>query len=121
MTTFQTRCAEPRQGLRTIPKPLQPKFRWRVRLRAAYSCVGAGETTPPSSIHAKGLKHESSSGERAIVGHWTGAGGTTLAQLQTTSSQYWHQGSPGVGVQPEEDAELGRVLSAGQTMTFQPH
>jgi len=47
-------------------------------------------------------------------------GGTALAQLQTTSSQYWHQGSPGVGVQPEEDAEFGRVLSAGQPMTSQP-
>jgi len=40
-------------------------------------------------------------------------GGTALAQLQTTSSQYWHQGSPGVGVQPEEDAEFGRALSVG--------
>ena len=37
-------------------------------------------------------------------------GGTALAQLQTTSSQYWHQGSPGVGIQPEEDAEFGRGL-----------
>ena len=47
-------------------------------------------------------------------------GGAAMAQLESLGTQFWHQGSLGVEVQPEEDAEFGRVLSAGQTMTSQP-
>ncbi len=40
-------------------------------------------------------------------------GGSVLAQLQSTGTQFWHQGSPGVGVAPEADAEFGRAVSVG--------
>ncbi|AKS43288.1 FG-GAP repeat protein [Wenzhouxiangella marina] len=39
--------------------------------------------------------------------------GSALAQLQSTGTQFWHQGSPGVGIAPEADAEFGRSLSSG--------
>lgn len=36
-----------------------------------------------------------------------------LAQLQPAGTQFWHQGSAGVGIAPEANADFGRAVSSG--------
>ncbi len=39
--------------------------------------------------------------------------GRSWAQLQSSGTQFWHQGAPGIGVAPEADAAFGAALAAG--------
>ena len=55
---------------------------------------------------------------RRISAWWLLAGllvpvGEAAAQLVPNGTQFWHQGSAGVGIGPEADADFGRALTTG--------